>query len=141
MSGQNVQTVKDLYAAFGRGDVPAILECVSNDTHWSFNAVDRTVPWYEPVTSKSTLPKFFQSLAENLDIHAFEPKRFFDSGDDVLSHVHIDYTVKKTGRRVTQEQIHWWTFDAQGKIARQLHFEDTAQVVSAVAGGVAATKS
>ena len=134
MSDRNVQTVQSLYAAFGRGDVPAILDRVADNTHWSFNAINRTVPWYQPVTSKATLPRFFQSLAENLDMHVFEPRQFFDSGDEVLAHVHIEYTVKKTGRRVNTEQLHWWTFDAEGKITRQLHFEDTAQVVAAFGG-------
>jgi ketosteroid isomerase-like protein len=134
MTDRNVQTVQSIYAAFGRGDVPAILGLVADDTHWSFNAINRSVPWYEPVTSRATLPKFFQSLADNLDMHVFEPRRFFGSGDDVLSHVHIEYTVKQTGRRVVTEQIHWWTFNGEGRVARQLHFEDTAQVVAACGG-------
>jgi hypothetical protein len=40
MSQSNVETIQQVYAAFGRGDVPAILERVSDDTTWSFNATD-----------------------------------------------------------------------------------------------------
>lgn len=35
MSDRNVNTVQDVFGAFGRGDIPAILERVADDTHWA----------------------------------------------------------------------------------------------------------
>ena len=134
MNESNVQTVQSIYAAFGKGDVPAILERVEANTHWSFNASRRPLPWYEPVTSKATLPKFFQTMAEQLDFHAFEPRVFVHSDDHVMVHVHIEYTVKKTSRRIALEQIHWWTLNREGKVTRLLQFEDTAALFAAYEG-------
>ncbi|HTM43811.1 MAG TPA: hypothetical protein VL137_02590, partial [Polyangiaceae bacterium] len=58
------------------------------------------------------------------------PLRFLDSGEEVIVHVHLAYTVKTTGQRVDEEQLQWWTIKG-GKIARLRHFEDTAQVMAA----------
>ncbi len=131
MSERNVQTVKTIYAAFGKGDVPAILELVDANTHWSFNASKTPLPWYEPVTSQSTLPKFFGTMAAQLEFHAFDPREFVHSDEHVMVHVHIDYTIKKTSRRVALEQIHWWTFNSDGRVTRLLQFEDTAELFAA----------
>jgi ketosteroid isomerase-like protein len=62
---------------------------------------------------------------------SFEPRAFIHSGQDVVAHVHQVYTVKRTGKKVDEDLLLWWTFGPDGKIARLVHFEDTAQVMSA----------
>ena len=66
----------------------------------------------------------------NVELEAFEPRQLIAAGDDVVAHIRIAYTVKRTGKRVDEEQLHWWTV-RDGKIARLRHFEDTAQVMAA----------
>jgi ketosteroid isomerase-like protein len=133
MSDANVKTIQTIYGAFGRGDIPTILASVTDDTEWTFNgAQPKTVPWHEPYRGKGALPKFFAAMSENLAIEAFEPRAFIGSGDQVVVHVRIAYTVRKTNRRVDEEQLHWWTL-AGGKVRRLIHFEDTRQVTEACA--------
>ena len=43
---QNIETVKAMYDAFGRGDVQAILERVTDDVDWSTDAAIESAPWY-----------------------------------------------------------------------------------------------
>jgi ketosteroid isomerase-like protein len=138
MSDKNVSTVQNIYGAFGRGDVPGILELVTDDTEWGYNGPSREVPWHPTYKGRANLPKFFQALMENLEMHDFKALDFkaldfIHSGEDVVAHIAIEYTVKKTGKRVKQEQLHWWSFK-NGKAARIVHYEDTAQVVAAVRG-------
>ena len=45
---QNIQTTKELYEAFGRGDAEAILDRVTNDVDWSTDAAITSAPWYGP---------------------------------------------------------------------------------------------
>jgi ketosteroid isomerase-like protein len=66
-------------------------------------------------------------------LHAFEPHGFIASGADVVAHLRLAYTVKKTGRRVDEEQLQWWSL-ADGRVTRLRHFEDTAQVIAAWRG-------
>jgi ketosteroid isomerase-like protein len=131
MSEANRQTIEQVYAAFGRGDVPFIVGRVTEATHWDFSVASSDVPWHRPVRGKADLPGFFQALGENVGLSAFEPRAFVTDGKNVVVKVHIAYTVKRTGRQVDQEQVHWWTFDDAGRISGLRHYEDTAMVTAA----------
>lgn len=134
MTNPNVSTVQKMYEAFGRGDVPGVLEHVSEDTVWDFNGGRAEVPWHAPVKGRSELLGFFQSFGGNVEVHVFQPREFMPSGPHVLVDLHIEYTVRKTGTRVVQDQIHWWTFDDHNRATRMRHYEDTAQVLASVVG-------
>ena len=43
---QNIDTVKAMYDAFGRGDVDAVLECCTDDVDWATDAAIEVAPWY-----------------------------------------------------------------------------------------------
>lgn len=133
MTSEHVNTVKRLYEAFGRGDIGTILASVSEQTEWGFNVAHSDVPWHAPIKGKASLPRFFEALGQ-VDITQFEPRGFLTNDDQVATLIHIEYTVKRTGRKVAQDQIHLWRFDTSGKIASMRHFEDTAQVLSAFHG-------
>jgi ketosteroid isomerase-like protein len=61
---------------------------------------------------------FFESLG-GLDFHNFAPKVFLESDEVVVALVDVDFTVKATGKRVTEEdEVHVWRFNADGKVAR-----------------------
>jgi ketosteroid isomerase-like protein len=132
MTIPNVSAVQQIYAAFARGDVAGVQEHVAESTHWDFNGARPEVPWHTPVHGRSELPKFFQALGGGVDMHGFVPREMMQDGPHVLVAVHIEYTVRKTGRRVVQDQIHWWTFDDNHRVLRLRHYEDTAQVLAAV---------
>jgi len=121
-----------MYAAFGRGDLPGVLEHVADDVLWDFNGGRAEVPWHPPFKGRSELPRFFQVFGDSVEVQVFNPRGFMDSGPHVLVDIHIEYTVRKTGTRVVQDQIHWWTFNDQHKVTRMRHYEDTAQVLAAV---------
>ncbi|HEY3118092.1 MAG TPA: nuclear transport factor 2 family protein [Chloroflexota bacterium] len=133
MSEQNLKTVQEIYGAFGRGDVPAILERVTDDTEWGFNVGSSDVPWHGTFRGKQDLPRFFGAFVENVDLEAFEPRAFMDFESHVVVHLKLAYTVKKTGKKVSEEQLQWWTLEG-GKVSRLMHYEDTAQVVQAWRG-------
>ena len=45
---QNIETARQMYEAFGRGDVQAILDLVTDDVDWSTDAAIPSAPWYGP---------------------------------------------------------------------------------------------
>ena len=126
----NVKLIQSIYEAFGRGDVPFIASNVRPEARWDFNVVASDVPWHVPVTGPAEVPKFLAAFVETVKLEAFEPKQLIASGDEVVAHIRLAYEIKRTGRRVDEEQLHWWTV-RDGKIARLRHFEDTAQVIAA----------
>ena len=46
---RNLKTLQEIYAAFGRGDAPAILARVSEDVVWDFRVDHPVAPWQAPV--------------------------------------------------------------------------------------------
>jgi len=128
MSQAHEETIQQMYAAFGRGDVAAIQERVSSDTRWDYNVAPSEVPWHVPVAGRSDLPRFFAAFGQGVKLESFEVLGLVSAGDDVVARIAIAYAVAKTGKRVAMEQVHWWRFDPRGQVASLRHFEDTAAV-------------
>jgi len=120
----NVETVKEIYAAFGRGDIAAILGRLAEDVRWDAELDVPGVPWLQPRRGRRNIPAFFESLAP-MQFTRFEPHTFFREGNQVLSLVHIEATVHGKQYRIRNEG-HLWTFDAGGTIVDFEHVTDTA---------------
>jgi len=129
-----IETVQQLYADFGRGDVPAILARLAPDVDWEYNTFPNPVPWLQPRRGPEQVAGFFQALA-GLEFTRFEPLHCFGSGNFVVSLVNAAFTVKATGKQVVElEEVHLWHFDEQGRVARFRHRVDSWQMVQALQG-------
>jgi ketosteroid isomerase-like protein len=138
----NIGTVQAMYEAFGQGDIPAILDQISDDVDWEAWPVDNTgqtagVPWLLPRRGRDGVMEFFQAVQSNLEFHSFEPQNLLEGGDQVAATIRFDATVKPTGERVQDEEVHLWTFDDDGKVTGMRHFVDTAKHIKAAQGSVA----
>ncbi len=130
---RNIQTVRDIYAAFGRGDVPAILEVMSPDVDWEFGTPDHGVPWLRQGRGREAVVRFFESLGKELAFKSFEPLSVMADGDWVVGLVRLEAEAKRTGKTLREEcEAHIWRFDAQGRVAAMRHAADTASHVAAL---------
>src|SRR5689334_20955738 len=109
MSEANVNVIREIYGAFGRGDATAVAERCATDTKWDFNVGPSEVPWHVPVNGRADVPRFLGAFVTNVDLKKFEPRTFVASGDHVVAVVALAYEVTKTGKPVDEEQIHFWT--------------------------------
>jgi ketosteroid isomerase-like protein len=122
----NVGTVQEIYGAFGRGDVPAILEKLHEDVSWD---ADETpgVPWLKARRGRGNVAGFFEALAP-LQFDHFEPHTFFESGDKIFVLLRMDMVAKSTGAKYHFEnEGHLWQFDSAGKVIAYQHVTDTAK--------------
>ena len=122
-SDANLAAVQRIYEAFGRGDVPAILDELADDVAWDVDAPSYGVPIYEPGTGKDHVQRFFGEL-QGLEFHTFQPTNFLVGGDQVAVTIDIDVTVKATGRTARALEIHLWTFGDDGRVTRFFHAID-----------------
>lgn len=130
----NLQTIQEIYEAFGRGDVPAILQKLSETVIWEYGINSSDVPWLQPRRGLDGAKAFFSSLVA-IQIQRFTPKAFFEGGNIVIVLIDIEFTVKATGKRVVEEdEVHIWHFNDQGKVARFRHRADTLQHALAYRG-------
>ncbi len=123
----NLATVQGIYAAFGRGDVPAILEHLAEDVVWEYGHNSTDVPWLQPRRGRNAVVGFFEALG-GVDFARLDATTFLESGSTVVVLLQLDATVKATGRQVVEEdEVHIWHFDAAGRVARFRHRVDTLQ--------------
>ena len=123
----HTQKVQQIYAAFGKGDVPAILVKLAADVEWEYGGTATDVPWLQARSGRAGAGAFFGSL-QVLDFHSFTPKAFFESGQTVVVLVDLEATVKATGRKIVEvDEVHIWHFGADGLVSRFRHRADTHQ--------------
>jgi ketosteroid isomerase-like protein len=135
-AAQHLATVQAVYGAFGRGDIPAVLEALSDDVrweHWADSFAQRAdVPGLRPRDGREGAGEFFALIAA-WEISHFEVLDLMASDRQVTAEVAIEVTLPNGGR-YRDEEIHLWGFDAGGKINRLRHYVDTAKHIAAAGG-------
>jgi uncharacterized protein len=126
----NVQAAQAGYAAFGRGDMPAILEMLADDIEWVDPGPAGVLPTAGTHRGKDAVMAWFGTLGGNVDFEVFEPREFIAQGDKVVALIHAEATIRNTGKKMVQDEAHVWTF-RDGKVARIQLYLDTAAMVAA----------
>jgi ketosteroid isomerase-like protein len=131
-------TVAGIYGAFGRGDVPAILDTLADDVSWDGDWRDNTAQ-HEPVVAhlaprrgRAGAGEFFALLGA-YTLHSFAVLGLLSGDDEVVARVEIDVSLP-SGGRLRDEELHWWRFDAAGRVTALRHYTDTAKHRVAAAG-------
>jgi uncharacterized protein len=132
----NASTVADIYAAFGRGDVPAILARLADDVSWdewprNF-AQEAGVAHLAARRGPADVANFFAVVA-GWDVRAFEVQDVIGTGEQVVAQIHADFGLPGGGR-LHDEELHLWTFDQDGRVRAFRHYTDTAKHIAAQAG-------
>lgn len=118
------EIVEHTYAAFARGDVPAMLEFVAEPVDWEC-VITPDVPYGGRRTSRREVGAFFAQVAEADDIEVFEPREFFEAGDTVTVLGYERTRVRPTGKLFESEWAHIFTVRG-GRIVRWRGFFNTA---------------
>lgn len=122
-----VPAVREIYAAFARGETPAILEKLSDSVEWEYGLAQNGVPWLQPRRGRQGAKEFFESLGA-LEFHKFVPKVMLEAPGVVVVLLDLEVTVKATGRRIVEEdERHIWHFDGDGQVVRFRHLVDSYQ--------------
>jgi uncharacterized protein len=129
----NLSFVEGLYAAFGRGDIAAILAAVAPDVRWEMVGRSADYVRFGARTGVAGVQDFFRILADNEDFTQFQPTEFYSEGDKVFVLGRLALKFKKTDRTVNTDWIHIFTI-RDGKVVEFKEFLDTAQFVAASKG-------
>lgn len=122
----HVATVQAIYAAFGRGDIPAILGHLAEDVAWEHDWGGTPLPLYRPRKGRDAVPGFFSEL-QAIEIARFEPVNLLTGGDQVVAVIRLEATARATGRKITDLEAHLWTFGADGRVHAFRHLADMRQ--------------
>ena len=114
-----------VHAAFGRGDIPAILRVVTDDVDWASEPESPIAPWHGIRRGKAELPSFFEALGAALQVTEFTPLAFATSDTDVMAVIRFGATAWATGKSGAMDLHHWWRFRGD-KISWYRGTENTA---------------
>jgi ketosteroid isomerase-like protein len=129
---ENERVVQEMYAAFGRGDIPGVLDTLSDDIEWRI-AGPSELPYAGLHRGRDEVAKFFGTFGQASEFEMFEAQEYFSRGDKVVVLGHERQRVKATGTVVETEWAMVFTLRG-GKIARYHNFVDTHAVALAYRG-------
>jgi ketosteroid isomerase-like protein len=116
--------VQEVYAAFGRGDIPAILSLVASDVDWEFVG-SPGLAYAGQRTGPAGVGTFFADVSRTDNIHAFEPREFIEADSHVTVLGWERATAPDTSKDFESEWVHVWTVQ-DGKVSRWRGFFNTA---------------
>ena len=124
--------IQRLYEAFGRGDMPAILDAIDPEVDWSAQ-IDapgaELVPMFQNGRGHDAVLRYFGGVAD-LEFHMFEPRAFYVDGDVVLVELVLDFSHRTTGKRAHVDEIHRFVV-REGRVVHYRPYADTAAIIEA----------
>lgn len=134
-AAENVQVVKEGYAAFGRGDIPGLLAQLSLDIEW--HSPGTGLPLSGTYRGHAGVTNFFQKLAQEAEILDFQPREFIAEGDRVIVVGSERAKIRATNRTIDLDWIMSFTV-RNGKIAVFREYTDTKALADAYESSAAA---
>jgi ketosteroid isomerase-like protein len=129
----NVDLTRDLYDAFNKGDVPAVLGMMTQDIKWE---EPETLPYGTHVGPEAVADKVFSLVVQHIDEFSVEPDEWIDGGDTVVVLGTYRGRGATTGKVLDTPFVHVWRLTG-GKISGFRTSVDThrwLEVMGAVAG-------
>lgn len=134
-----VDIVASAYAAFGSGDIPALLALLADDITWEHHGVTTAAQSEEHpllVARTGTDGSIeFVTEAGRMEIHEFAPHTFLAAPDSGVVAVLVDVDMTyPSGGRFRDAEVHVWTVRPDGLVGSVRHVVDTAKHLDAWRG-------
>jgi ketosteroid isomerase-like protein len=131
MQSTNLEIVKGLYEAFARGDVPAVLETLSQDIVWNeaegFPYADHN-PYVGP---QAIVEGVFMRLGTEWDGWTLDLQDFVAGDDAVVAMGRYRASYKANGKDLDAQFAHVWKL-RDGKAVSFQQYTDTGQAQAIV---------
>jgi len=122
----NGDLVKNVYAAFAVGDVPAVLGAFDPEIRWMEAEGFLYAAGNPYVGPQAVAEGVFMRIVSEVDGFAVVAQNIVDGGDTVVAEGRYRGTMKATGTPVDAQFAHVWQFRG-GKIVRFQQYTDTKQ--------------
>jgi uncharacterized protein len=126
----NIDIVRDHYAASARGDIRAMMAEVSPQVRWTEMAgFPCAGTWIGP---QAVVDNVFTVLGQEWDGYRFELERLLDAGDNIVGIGTYHGTFRATGKPMQARVAHVWQLQGGSVVAFE-QFTDTLLVRNAMA--------
>lgn len=135
---ENAGVVRAAYSAFQRGDIPGLIELLTDDIDWWTPGEPGQIPYAGRRSGHAAAGDFFAQLSEFEEITHFEPGEFVAQGDTVVVSGNYRGRTRPAGRDYDLDWLHVFTV-RDGKISAFREYLDTAALAEAHRGVAAQT--
>ena len=125
-------TIKEMYAAFGRGDLKGLLSHVDANCTWESTG-PKELPWAGAYRGHDGISRFFGEIEKSAEMLAFEPRTFIEQDNMVVALGHEKVRSKRTNRTYDSDWAHAFTL-SNGKVVAFREYGDTAAAMKAFGG-------
>lgn len=120
--GSNTDTVRKLYEAFGKGDVPGVLGAMDDKIDWQEPA---SLPFENQIGPTAVAENVFGPVVSQIENFSATPRDIVDGGDIVCATGVYRGKGAKTGLDLDADFVHVWRFGQDGKITGFRTYTDT----------------
>jgi ketosteroid isomerase-like protein len=124
--GENADTLKRAYDAFGEGDLDAVTEAWADDIRWE-GTNDPKLPAGGRHEGKEDVAKALGSIQDAWEEFSVTPDEFHESDDTVIVLGHAEGKAKETGKSAKWPFVHVWRMQ-DGKANEALILADTYEL-------------
>jgi uncharacterized protein len=128
---ENVQVVQEVYAAFQRGDIEAVLRPMADDVRWWVPGSRESIPYAGTRSGRDEVAQFFVILGGAVEFERFEPSQYIAQGDEVVALGSDRRRFKATDKVIESQWAMVFTL-RQGKIASFRAYDDTEAAAAAL---------
>lgn len=129
---ENTRVVQQIYEAFEREDVEALLRLVADDAEWVDPGPAGT-PTAGTWKGHDQIRRWFAAAQESYEFQQFEPRQYVAQGDYVVVLGYYRGTARTTGRPFESDWAMAFTL-RDGKITRYQEYTDTEVLGTAFRG-------
>src|SRR3954468_22091224 len=122
----NKRVIQKVFEKFGQGDVPGLLEMITDDAEWAAPG-PKVVPYFGERRGREGALEFFKNLGGNVEFERFEPGVFIAEGDHVVVLGFERGRVRGTGKAFDNDWALVFTV-RDGMIAGLRIYENTAAI-------------
>src|SRR6266581_642623 len=122
-ANDNTERVQAIFEAFGRGDVPHILDQLADDVRF-VSHLDPVVPWAGDFSGKDDVSRFFQAIGSSVDVTDHPVNAVVAQGDTVVAMGDVSFSVRETGKIGSSSWVYIFKL-ANGQVQSYDQFNDT----------------
>ncbi len=130
---KNIQIIKDMHAAFNKGDLPAVLGYLADDIDWQAPVTGtrvKEISWSKPRRGRKEVESFFKELTEKVKPGELEILTITGQDDRIIVEGKTRGTVIATGCAYKNDWIMAFTL-RDAKVVRFRQYYDSADVAAA----------
>jgi ketosteroid isomerase-like protein len=124
----NLQTVKNVYAAFAQGDVPAILAAMHERIEWH---EPESLPYQNQIGPQAIAENVFGRVFQDVTGFTIAAEEFIDGGDTIVTIGRYRGRGSQTGIAIDTPFVHIWRV-RDGKLSYFRTYTDTKHWLDAL---------